>query len=122
MNNKDEHFYLLRKIKGHPDSSQRDLAKELGVSLEAYEHPLKQAFGAGVGAFLAACALAIGMSIWENAGIYIASYLVIALATYVMATIEKTRSLNAIVWNLAITFLASMGTYFFTKFIIHEVL
>ena len=33
MNNKDEHFYLLRKIKGHPDSSQRDLAKELGVSL-----------------------------------------------------------------------------------------
>ncbi len=33
MNEKDEHFYLLRKIKGQPKSSQRDLAKELGISL-----------------------------------------------------------------------------------------
>ena len=33
MNNKDEQFYLLRKIKDHPSSSQRDLAKELGISL-----------------------------------------------------------------------------------------
>ena len=29
MNEKDEHFYLLRKIKGQPKSSQRDLAKNL---------------------------------------------------------------------------------------------
>ena len=33
MNNKDEQFYLLRKIKDHPSSSQRDLTKELGISL-----------------------------------------------------------------------------------------
>tara|TARA_B100000963_G_C22237415_1_gene498489 strand:+ start:91 stop:414 length:324 start_codon:yes stop_codon:yes gene_type:complete len=33
MNKKDEQFYLLRKIKDQPSSSQRDLAKKLGISL-----------------------------------------------------------------------------------------
>ena len=33
MTNNDEQFYLLRKIKTKPKASQRDLAKELGVSL-----------------------------------------------------------------------------------------
>ena len=33
MNNNDEQFSLLRKINVQPKSSQRDLAKELGISL-----------------------------------------------------------------------------------------
>ena len=33
MNNNNEYFDLLRKIKSQPKASQRDLAKELGISL-----------------------------------------------------------------------------------------
>ena len=33
MNDNQDHLNLLRKIKNKPDSSQRDLAKELGFSL-----------------------------------------------------------------------------------------
>ena len=33
MNNNQDHFEVLRKIKKKPNSSQRELAKELGFSL-----------------------------------------------------------------------------------------
>ena len=33
MKNKEDHFEILRKIQKRPESSQRELAKELGFSL-----------------------------------------------------------------------------------------
>ena len=94
------------------------LEEELGVSLEAYEHPLKQAFGTGVGVFFASFAILVGLSFSTHYGVYLASYLVIFIASYVMARIENIRILNALVWNLALTFLASTGIYFLSQFVI----
>ena len=41
MNDNQDHLNLLRKIKNKPDSSQRDLAKELGFSLGKLNYCLK---------------------------------------------------------------------------------
>ena len=41
MDNKQDHFDLLRKIDNNPQSTQRDLAKELGFSLGKLNYCLK---------------------------------------------------------------------------------
>ena len=39
--NNQDHFNVMRKIKKHPESSQRDLAQELGFSLGKLNYCLK---------------------------------------------------------------------------------
>lgn len=97
------------------------LEEELGVSLESYEHPLKQAVGTAAGVFLASCFLTAGMAISDRYGVIVAAYIVIFCASGVMAMIEKIRLINALVWNISLTFMASMGTYFFAKFVSGEI-
>lgn len=97
------------------------LEEELGVSLESYEHPLKQALGTGVGVFLAACFLTAGLALHDFYGVIVAGYIVIFASSCVMAMIEKIRLINAIVWNLSLTFMATTGTYFFAKFVSGEI-
>ena len=41
MNDNQDHFNVLRKIKNKPDSSQRELAEELGFSLGKLNYCLK---------------------------------------------------------------------------------
>ena len=42
MENNQDHFEILRKIKKKPDSSQRELARELGFSLGKLNYCLKE--------------------------------------------------------------------------------
>ena len=42
MENDQDHFEILRKIKKKPESSQRELAKELGFSLGKLNYCLKE--------------------------------------------------------------------------------
>ena len=42
MENNQDHFEILRKIRKKPDSSQRELAKELGFSLGKLNYCLKE--------------------------------------------------------------------------------
>lgn len=98
------------------------LEEELGVSLESYEHPLKQALGAACGVLFASFALAIGVAISKNFGIYFATFIVISISSYIISYIEKIELLHAIIWNLAVTFMASFGTFFFAKFILPRIL
>ena len=41
MDNEEDHFNILRKIKKKPNSTQRELAKELGFSLGKLNYCLK---------------------------------------------------------------------------------
>ncbi len=41
MKNKEDHFKILRKLQQKPESSQRELAKELGFSLGKLNYCLK---------------------------------------------------------------------------------
>ena len=42
MENNQDHFEIIRKIRKKPDSSQRELAKELGFSLGKLNYCLKE--------------------------------------------------------------------------------
>jgi VIT1/CCC1 family predicted Fe2+/Mn2+ transporter len=98
------------------------LEDELGVSLESYEHPLKQALGAAVGVLLSGMILTIGLSLSVDKGIFIAGYAIVAISSYIMAKVEQIRILHSVIWNLSLTFMATMATYFFTSFLLGEIL
>lgn len=91
------------------------LEEELGLSLESYEHPLKQAAGALVGVIGAALILSFGLFALPAWGPALCTGVVIALSAGTTAQLEKNRPLPAIVWNLAMAALAAVFTYFLSE-------
>lgn len=91
------------------------LEEELGLSLESYEHPLKQAFGAFAGTLGSALILELGLFALPKWGVLLAAFLVIAISAATVARLEKNRTLPATVWNLAVAALAAAGSYFLAQ-------
>jgi hypothetical protein len=88
------------------------LEEELGLTLEAYEHPLKQAFGAGVGALGAACALLIAYWAAPLWGLPLIAGLLLSFSAAQAAKLERNRRLTAVIWNLALAILVTGTVYF----------
>ena len=88
------------------------LEEELGLSLEAFEHPLKQAVGAAVGVTFASTILMVGLFILPYWGALLCGLLVIGIASGITAHLEKNHRLAAIVWNIAAAMLAGSCAYF----------
>ena len=88
------------------------LEEELGLTLEAFEHPLKQSVGAGVGVVLAA--LLCLFAFWINPlyGLPAASGLLILVSMFTSAKLEKNRPLSFVVWSLSIAALSAAAAYF----------
>ena len=93
------------------------LEEELGLSLEMYEHPLKQAFGAAFGVLTTAGLLILFHYFWPYFGVPIVALLVIAIASNLTAKFEKRRQMNSVVWNLALALFSGGGVYFLAKLI-----
>jgi hypothetical protein len=91
------------------------LEEELGLSLEEYEHPLKQSLGAGVGVIIASGLLLVGFLAHPLYGIPIIAMILIPLATGIASVLENNRVLPAVTWTLSITFLSSAGVYFLSQ-------
>lgn len=94
------------------------LEEELGLSLESYEHPLKQAAGACVGVVGASLILSFGLFVLPAWGPALCAALVIALSAGTAAQLEKNSPLPSIVWNLAIAGLAAGAAYFLAELIL----
>jgi vacuolar iron transporter family protein len=77
------------------------LEEELGLTLEAYEHPLKQAFGALCGALASASLCLFGFWAIPTCGLPILAALIILTGTMISARLERNRVWNSIIWNLA---------------------
>lgn len=88
------------------------LEEELGLSLESYEHPLKQAAGALVGVVGAALIMSLALFFLPWWGTLACSALVIGLSAGSSAQLERNRPLPSIVWNLAVAALATGVAYF----------
>lgn len=88
------------------------LEEELGLNLETYEHPLKQAAGAFVGVFGSALIMSFGLFILPSWGPILCAAIIIALSAGTSAQLEKNKPLPSIVWNLAVAALASTIVYF----------
>jgi len=88
------------------------LEEEMGLTLQAYEHPLQQIVGALVGALVS---LAIGTLFFftlPSFGMWIATFISLALASIFSAIYEKNRVIPAIIWDMSLGALA-LGTAFF---------
>jgi hypothetical protein len=88
------------------------LEEELGLTLEAYEHPLKQAFGALCGSLISAALCLLGFWSHPTFGLPLLSALAVILCTVISAKLERNRVWNSIIWNLAVFCLAAGAVYF----------
>ena len=88
------------------------LEEELGLSLETFEHPLKQAAGAATGVLIASALLVTALFTLPVWGTFVCAGLIITLTSGMTAHLEHNRPLPAIIWNLACALLASGCAYF----------
>lgn len=88
------------------------LEEELGLTLESYEHPLKQSTGAAVGVIISSLLLLLAFLINPTYGMPLVAILIIGTATGIAAKLERNRVIPAIIWCIALAFL-SIGTAFF---------
>jgi vacuolar iron transporter family protein len=87
------------------------LEEELGLTLESYEHPLKQAVGAGIGAVIAIASGILGFFISGSIGVIVFLALIFLVATVLSIKLEGNALIKSLIWNLAIGAL-SIGTIF----------
>lgn len=86
--------------------------EELGLTLENVDHPLKQGFGAGVGALFSAIIL---LSAWFFSSpllIFILAVLLVALYAALIAKFTQNKVIPAIVWNAALAVVTCGFTYY----------
>lgn len=88
------------------------LEEEMGLTLQAYEHPLQQTFGAAAGCFIALVLSGILFFALPAYGMPIAAFLLLASATALSAVYEKNRPVPAVIWNLSLGALAFGVAYF----------
>lgn len=88
------------------------LEEELGLNLETYEHPLKQATGALVGVCGSAFIMSFGLFTLPSWGTIFCAGIIISLSAGTSAQLEKNKPLPSIIWNLAVAALASSIVYF----------
>jgi len=94
------------------------LQEELGLTLESYEHPLKQSFGALIGFLSAFVLLTLGEVFAGFYGIFLSGIIVMCATGYLNAKLQNNDTTRSIVWNVA-TFLLSLGIgYFFSKIVL----
>ena len=90
------------------------LTEELGLSLETYEHPLKQASGAFLGSLTVVAIGTLTYFFFPPYGFFIASLPLFLAAGLWTAHIENIRKLPSFIWNLAV-FALNFGFVHFTK-------
>ncbi|GAB4226955.1 MAG: hypothetical protein Tsb0021_03440 [Chlamydiales bacterium] len=88
------------------------IEEELNLSLEKREHPLKIAFGAGLGTLTAFLCCFVFYLILHINGLLIGAFLVSGVAGGMTAYYWKNRRIPAIVWNIGL----AIGTYGFVNF------
>lgn len=77
------------------------LEEELGLSLEVYEHPLRQAAGALLGSLVALFGVLLCAAFFGPIGLICGSFLTCSVTAIAQAVKEKNRRLPSLVWNLS---------------------
>lgn len=95
------------------------LEEELGLTLESYEHPLKQAAGAGLGVVSALLGAALGFFIWGFLGSLILLTALFSVSTLVASRMEGNQLIKSLVWNLAIAVLSIGSMHFIGEWMKH---
>jgi hypothetical protein len=88
------------------------LEEEMGLALEAYEHPLKQSLGAGIGVVIATAFFAGGYFFFSPIA---GTALTVTIAALTVAKLERNRRLEAVIWNLSVVAFVTGTTYFLKR-------
>lgn len=88
------------------------LEEELGLSLEQYEHPLKQSFFAFLGSLASAILCLLGYFVSYPIGLPLAVLLITVICSVLSARLENSSSWQRTVWNCAILVLISGSIIF----------
>lgn len=93
------------------------LEEELNLSLESFEHPLQQAFGALIGS-LSSAILAIG-GFWLGGliGLGIGAAITFFVASLFMAKRARSQKISYIIWNIALLAITFGTAYFVGKMV-----
>ena len=91
------------------------LEEELGLTLKAFEHPLRQAFGAFIGVLFSSFLLGIGAFIWPSYGIVVVASLLVAATTWMIAKKEKRNIFRAVMYAGGIAGICSLISYYMTQ-------
>lgn len=78
------------------------LEEEMGLTLEIYEHPIKQALGTTIGVVASFFLAFLFLLALPSQGILFASFLTIGGAAFVTAHQKKNRLIPAFVWNISL--------------------
>lgn len=89
--------------------------EELGLTLEALEHPLQQGLGAAIGALIAAVLCLTGYLSFGDIGFLVAAFITVALSAGITSRHIGNKLLPALVWNLGVASLAFGAVYFFMQ-------
>jgi len=91
------------------------LEEELGLTLEAYEHPLRQSLGALCGVAASASFCLFGQWAYPDFGLPVCAAIAITGATVLSAKIENNRVFSVLLWHLAIASLVAGAAYFLSQ-------
>ena len=94
------------------------LEEELGLTLEAYEHPLKQSLGAFVGSLTAMGFILIPFAVFSSQGLYTASVLWILVCAFLQSKKEKNKPLSYLIWHVA-SLVLLIGLLYFLHPLLH---
>lgn len=88
------------------------LEEEMGLTLEAYEHPLQQSLGACIGSLSALGISALFLFFLPSFGVLIAAFLLMGAAAFVSSVYEGNQIIPAAIWNLSLAALSFGVGYF----------
>ncbi len=91
--------------------------EELCLSVGSYEHPLKQAAGAGIGTAMAALIALISLYLFSWNGLWVSSFAVLGVAAALSAYYEGNKLIPAVVWNLGLGALTAGTTYYLLEYV-----
>ena len=94
------------------------LEEELGLSVEAYEHPLKQGVGAATGTILTTLVSLLGFYAYPAFGLPLFAGAVFVISAMISAKVEKNRLIQATVWNVSIALLTLGVAYFLSQLLV----
>lgn len=88
------------------------LEEEMGLTLQAFEHPLQQCLGAAIGAAFALMVSGVFLFFIPSFGVLLSTFLLLGASAFFSALYEGNEVIPTVIWNLSIAILTLGVAYF----------
>lgn len=94
------------------------LEEEFGLNLESFEHPLKQSSGAGLGVLTSSALLLCSLYFFSSWVLFTLAAVLITLSAFLSAQFQRNRKIEAVIWQLSVSFFTCGATYFLMQVLV----